>query len=157
MKTQTTGLFQRLMQMFCVFALLCTLGGFSPHTAYAADTSADTSTSTTTGDTSAGGIFNNMTVDGTTGNVTMGSAVTSNNYGAVTTKAQNLAIWVSGILSIIMLMCLLLQIAKLGSAGDNEMARKKATMGILTTGIALALFGGSTIVVGFFWNLITGV
>ena len=54
-----------------------------------------------------------------------------------------------------MLIFMLIQFTKLGAAGDNEMARKKAIAGILTTGIATALLGGATIVVGFFWNVIT--
>ena len=46
------------------------------------------------------------------------------------------------------------QFVKLGGTGDNEMARRKAIFGILTTGAATAMLGGLTVVVGFFWNLL---
>lgn len=71
-------------------------------------------------------------------------------------KYKTIATAISGVLTITMLIFLLIQISKLGAAGDNDMARKKAIMGILTTGLATALFGGVTIVVGFFWNILKG-
>ena len=67
----------------------------------------------------------------------------------------NVAYKISLCFCAIMLIFMLIQFTKLGAAGDNEMARKKAIAGILTTGIATALLGGATIVVGFFWNVIS--
>ena len=46
----------------------------------------------------------------------------------------------------------IIQIVKLAAAGDNEMNRKRAIGGILTTGIATALLGGLSVFVGFFWG-----
>ena len=43
-------------------------------------------------------------------------------------------------------------ISKLSMAGDNEQARRKAIIGILTSGVGLMLMGGATLVVGVFWN-----
>ena len=72
----------------------------------------------------------------------------------VITKYKTIATAIMGVLTITMLIFMLIQFTKLGAAGDNEIGRKKAIMGILTTGIATALLGGATIVVGFFWNLV---
>ena len=58
----------------------------------------------------------------------------------------------TGIATLLMLVFTILQIVKLGASGDNEMNRKRAIMGILTTGIATALLGGITVFVGFFWG-----
>ena len=71
------------------------------------------------------------------------------------TQYRTIAVAITGILTITMLIFMLIQFTKLGASGDNEMARKKAIMGILTTGIATALLGGATIIVGFFWNVLT--
>ena len=78
-----------------------------------------------------------------------------NSTTTIITKYRTIAVALMGILTITMLIFMLIQFTKLGAAGDNEMARKKAIMGILTTGIATALLGGSSIVVGFFWNALT--
>ena len=76
-------------------------------------------------------------------------------FETVISQYKTIAVAITGILTITMLIFMLIQFTKLGAAGDNEMARKKAIMGILTTGIATALLGGATIVVGFFWNVLT--
>ena len=81
---------------------------------------------------------------------------TEQSIATVIGKYKTIATAITGILTGTMLIFMLIQFTKLGAAGDNEMARKKAIMGILTTGIATALLGGATIVVGFFWNAING-
>lgn len=47
---------------------------------------------------------------------------------------------------------MVIQFTKLAAAGDNEQARKKAIMGILTCGVAIMLLGGITIVINFFYT-----
>lgn len=81
---------------------------------------------------------------------------TDGSFTTIITKYKSIAVAIMGILTITMLIFMLIQFTKLGAAGDNEMARKKAIMGILTTGIATALLGGATIIVGFFWGALTG-
>lgn len=81
---------------------------------------------------------------------------TDGGFSTVITKYKSIAVALMGILTITMLIFMLIQFTKLGAAGDNEMARKKAIMGILTTGIATALLGGATLVVGFFWGALNG-
>ncbi len=84
------------------------------------------------------------------------STVADGSFTTIITKYKAIAVAIMGILTITMLIFMLIQFTKLGAAGDNEMARKKAIMGILTTGIATALLGGATIIVGFFWGALTG-
>lgn len=81
---------------------------------------------------------------------------TDGSFTTIITKYKSIAVAIMGILTITMLIFMLIQFTKLGAAGDNEMARKKAIMGILTTGIATALLGGATIIVGFFWGALSG-
>ena len=92
---------------------------------------------------------------GTEGSMTLNGSASSVSMQNVVIKYRNIALAITSFLTITMLIFMLLQFTKLGAAGDNEMQRKKAIMGILTTGIATALLGGATIVVGFFWNVLT--
>lgn len=97
------------------------------------------------------GIFGSIDTSSGTGNFdTQGI----DSLDSLTIEFKKIAAWMSAMMAVIMLISMLWQFAKLGNAGDNEQARKKASMGILTSGIALALFGGSSIVVGFFWNIL---
>lgn len=94
------------------------------------------------------------------GQINSGSEVarqnTDGSFTTIITKYKSIAVAIMGILTITMLIFMLIQFTKLGAAGDNEIARKKAIMGILTTGIATALLGGATIIVGFFWGALIG-
>lgn len=77
-------------------------------------------------------------------------------WTGIVTKYKGVITGVLGILTMTMVVFMIIQITKLGAAGDNESSRRKAIMGIITTGIATALLGASTIIVGFFWNMLTG-
>ena len=103
------------------------------------------------------GIFDIVGDDGhiNTDDPTIKDDSTTGGFATVIQRYKTIATAILGILAITMLIFMLIQITKLGASGDNEMARKKAIGGILTTGIATALLGGSAIVVGFFWNILT--
>lgn len=77
--------------------------------------------------------------------------------GDVVNKYKGVAVVITSILTITMFIFMLIQFMKLGASGDNDSARRKAIVGILTTGIATALFGGASIIIGFFWNFLAGV
>jgi len=109
------------------------------------------------GPSASSGIFD--VVDGSGGITSSGGGFsttdnTATSIANIISKYKTVAVALTGVLTITMLIFMLLQFTKLGAAGDNEMARRKAIMGILTTGIATALLGGSTVVIGFFWNAI---
>lgn len=80
---------------------------------------------------------------------------TTTNMDTVVTKAQDIAKTVTSILTIISFVCLLFWIARLAMSAGNPQTRKIALTGILFSGVALALFGGSWVVVSFFWNILT--
>lgn len=71
-------------------------------------------------------------------------------------KYKSVALAILAVCVITSILCLIFAITKLGAAGvaENPRAKHMAMMGILISGIALALFGGLTIVVSFFWNLL---
>lgn len=77
------------------------------------------------------------------------------NMDTVVTKAQDIAKTVTSILTIISFVCLLFWIARLAMSAGNPQTRRVALTGIMFSGISLALFGGSWVVVSFFWNILT--
>lgn len=70
-------------------------------------------------------------------------------------KVRDVARTVTTILTIISFACLLFWIARLAMSAGNPMTRKTALTGIMFSGVALALFGGSWVVVSFFWNFLS--
>jgi len=147
-----------LMALLLAFGLA---GNFSPLVSVAYAAYPPSAGGGSGGGTGGGSGASNKLFDivGNDGNINSSSEVatqSSDSFATVITKYKSIATAVMGILTITMLIFMLIQFTKLGASGDNEMGRKKAIMGILTTGIATALLGGATIVVGFFWGALTG-
>lgn len=69
---------------------------------------------------------------------------------------KSLVMLFTGILTITCIALLIFNISKLSMAGSNDQARRNAIIGIMVSGIALSLFGGAGIVIGFFWNAFMG-
>lgn len=76
-------------------------------------------------------------------------------FNGIMNRYKNIIMAFTGILTITCFGAMILQITKLAASGDNEQARRKAIMGILTTGIGVALLGSATIVIGFFYGAIS--
>lgn len=74
----------------------------------------------------------------------------------IVVKYKGIAQVILGLCTITALVLFILSIARLSTSAVDSMpmARKKAATSILISGIALALFGSLTTVVGFFWNFI---
>lgn len=68
-------------------------------------------------------------------------------------KYKSIAVAITGFATVTAFLSMIFSMAKLSTAGDNEMARKKAIMGILTSGIGVAILGSSTMIIAFFWDL----
>lgn len=77
-------------------------------------------------------------------------------FNGILGRYKTIIVAITGFLTVTMFGMMIFMFTKLGVAGDNEMARRKAIGGILTTGIATALLGGATIVIGFFYGAISG-
>ena len=80
--------------------------------------------------------------------------VTSDDFLGTITNLKSLAIVIVGICAICSIIMFIVSITKLSASAGNEMMRKKALVGILMSGLALALFGGGTVVIGMFWNML---
>lgn len=91
--------------------------------------------------------------DGTTGL----SQENNTQVGGLLNKGQVMAQVIMGGATIIAIVFLVINIARLATSGSNDQARKKAQTGILWSFIALAAFGGLTAVVSFAWNFLTGI
>ena len=70
-------------------------------------------------------------------------------------KGQQTAKTITAVCSIICFVVFFISVAKLATSGGHPMQRRAAIIGILWSGVAIALFGGSWIVVSFFWNFLT--
>ena len=122
-----------------------------------------TSGGSTTGGSSSGNkatnFLDNITYSGGSGNnkatlnVQVGDA-SDRDWNNMLTRYKNIIMAFTGVLTITCFGAMILQITKLAASGDNEQARRKAIMGILTTGIGVALLGSATIVIGFFYGAI---
>lgn len=151
----------RMMSFLMAFMLVFGAMGQAMPLAYAY-TMPGSGTGSGTGTGTGGGGSGNSIFDlvSDNGSINTGSEVATQNtdggFTTIITKYKSIAVAIMGVLTITMLIFMLIQFTKLGAAGDNEMARKKAIMGILTTGIATALLGGATIIVGFFWGALNG-
>lgn len=89
------------------------------------------------------------------GNVNVGNKVDNTlKLGGTVGWVKTVAQIFTGVCAVIAIIGLVYNFARLSVSAGNEQARKKALTGILWCGISLALFGGLSIVVGFFWNVV---
>ncbi len=164
---KTVNRSMRVLSVILVMALMFALGGgfvanggaslTGTVTAYADPTpggTSDGSTSTGASNSMFNGILNSN------GEVIPATDQGTNNdkqLSGLVNRYQKIASIICGILAVTMFILMLLQFTKLGAAGDNEQARKRALGGILTTGIATALLGSASVVIGFFWNALANM
>lgn len=76
----------------------------------------------------------------------------SSAFAVIFQKYKSIGVAIIGICVITAIICLLVQITKLGAAGDNERMRASALKGIIYCGAVIAAFGSLALVVGMFWN-----
>lgn len=67
-------------------------------------------------------------------------------------RFKGVIVGVTGVGTLVMIVLFIIQFMKLGASAGNPQARSQALTGVLWTGIAAALLGSVTIVVGFFYN-----
>ena len=70
-------------------------------------------------------------------------------------KGRQTAKTITAVCTIICFAAFFISITKLATSGSHPMQRRAAILGIMWSGVAIALFGGSWIVVSFFWNFLT--
>ena len=111
-------------------------------------------------DNGPGGIFDAIVSDpDKNGNITITKPDQSDDWkpAQLVSKSKAIAMIFTGICTVVALCFVIFNITKLGAAGANDAARSKAKTGLLWSLIAMALMGGLTIVVGFFWNILSSV
>ena len=69
-------------------------------------------------------------------------------------RFKGIIVGLTGIGTLVMIVLFIIQFMKLGSSAGNPQARSQALTGVLWTGVAAALLGSVTIIVGFFYNAI---
>lgn len=74
------------------------------------------------------------------------------NLSAMTDKYKSVAQFVIGLLLVTSFFGMIIQITKLSTSGDNDMARRNAIKGILVCGIGIALMGAAEIIVSVLWS-----
>lgn len=100
--------------------------------------------------------FTNIISIGSDGKITQNQSAGKADFADISNRYKNIIMAVTGFLTLTCFAAMILQITKLAASGDNEQARRKAIMGILTTGVGVALLGSATIVIGFFYGAISG-
>jgi len=73
----------------------------------------------------------------------------------VISKGKTVAQTVTAICTIICFVMFFISVTQLATSSSNPIMRYRALLRILWSGIAITLFGGSWVVVTFFWNFLT--
>jgi hypothetical protein len=69
-------------------------------------------------------------------------------------RFKGIIVALTGVGTLVMIVLFIIQFMKLGASAGNPQARSQALTGVLWTGVAAALLGSVTIIVGFFYNAI---
>lgn len=83
----------------------------------------------------------------------LGEPVSADEFGSFFDGVKTLATALMGIFAITALIFFIISLTKLSTSAGNEQGRARAIKGILFSGIALALFGGATALVGVAWGM----
>ena len=88
------------------------------------------------------------------GAVNATSNSTQATFGKIMTKYKDVITFVSGIATVTMVAIFILNFMKLGSTATNPTERQKVLTGLIWSGIAAALLGSVTLVVGVFYGML---
>lgn len=91
-----------------------------------------------------------LEIDGITG----GNDGTTSSWNQLFSRFKGVIVGITGVGTLVMIVLFIVQFMKLGASAGNPQARSQALTGVLWTGIAAALLGSVTIIVGFFYNAI---
>lgn len=72
----------------------------------------------------------------------------------VVSKSKSVAQTVTAICAIVCMVFFFINVVKLATSGSMAFQRRTALIGLLWSGVALALFGGGWTVITFFWNFL---
>jgi hypothetical protein len=80
------------------------------------------------------------------------SADDTSAWNQLFSRFKGVIVGLTGVGTMVMIVLFIIQFMKLGSSAGNPQQRSQALTGVLWTGIAAALLGSVTIIVGFFYN-----
>lgn len=89
----------------------------------------------------------NLVIDGI-------SSDDTSSWNQLFSRFKGIIVGLTGVGTLVMIVLFIIQFMKLGSSAGNPQARSQALTGVLWTGVAAALLGSVTIIVGFFYNAI---
>lgn len=111
-----------------------------------------TTQDSTTQDSEIGDVDVSMGDDGTISVTGFGDGNSESTWNKIFKKYKVVIMGISGLGTLTFIIFFAISVLKLGASAENPQARSRALMGILVTGIAAALFGATTIILGLFWN-----
>ncbi len=88
------------------------------------------------------------------GSVVATSNSTESTFGKIMEKYKAVITFVSGIATVTMVAIFILNFMKLGSTATNPTERSKVLTGLIWSGIAAALLGSVTLIVGVFYGML---
>lgn len=74
----------------------------------------------------------------------------------VVNKTKSVAQTITAVCAIICFVFFFINVVKLTTSGGIPFMRRAAIIGLLWSGVAIALFGGGWVVITFFWNFLRG-
>ena len=77
-------------------------------------------------------------------------------FNVILKKYRSVITLASGLATITLIAVFIFLITKLGTTGDNPSARSKVIVGLITSGVAIALLGSVTLIVGVFYGFLQG-
>lgn len=98
-----------------------------------------------------GGALDGITID-SSGKVTFSGTASTTDADSVLGQGKNIITLILSACCLICLAFLIINITKFAKSGDNDMERRKAIGGMLTTGIGVALLGSITVWYAFFYS-----
>ena len=87
--------------------------------------------------------------------VSLSHGVTAAEFSDFLSNYKGLALFIAGLCTITAIIMFVISISKLSLSADNDQMRRKAWMGIIVSGISIALIGGVSVVVGMFWHFLS--
>lgn len=93
-----------------------------------------------------------MAINFGVGDKSLGEEISSDDFTGFFSSFKAFGTAISGICALTSLVFFVIALTKLSTSAGNDRARSSALKGVLLSGVALALFGGITVIVGVFWN-----
>jgi len=84
----------------------------------------------------------------------LSNTINASDAAETISRFRDLGVVITGLGALTCVFLLALSITKLGAAGDNDQARRRAIAGLATSSVAVAILGGLSVYLGFFWKFL---